>query len=99
MADNIAVKGSSVTGAVQVATDDISGVHYPVYKLAFGADGTVTIVDADNGLPVSLPETANSYVRDEQVLSALQGVIKELRIMNIHLSMMTDNEITRSELD
>jgi len=97
MADNVTVEPAE-TG-IEVATDEIGGVHYPIYKSAIGADGAITLVDSDNGMPISSPESGPAYTRDEQLLSVLQGITKELRIMNIHLSMITDNEVTKAELD
>lgn len=54
MADNIKVRPGTGTRALDVATDDIGGVHYPVYKTSFGADGSVTQVDNNNPLPVGI---------------------------------------------
>ena len=53
MADNIAVEPSAAAGAVDVATEDISSVHYPVNKLAHGAAGSASIVAKANPLPVA----------------------------------------------
>jgi len=44
----------------------------------------------------SLHETA---VSDNTVITLLNNIYKELRIMNIQLSMITDNEITHAEID
>lgn len=59
MADNIT---APATGVV-FATDDISGVHYPVTKLAFGPADTATVVrDADgNRLPVAIGGTLPAF--------------------------------------
>jgi len=115
--DNIKVEPGR-KNAVEVATDDISGVHYPLYKIAFGADGTATLVNADNGLPVSGEVSVSSIsgavtlnaeqseaqpltvkTEDENLAGLLSNILKEMKIMNIHLSMMTDNEITKAEID
>ncbi|CAB4177324.1 hypothetical protein UFOVP998_13 [uncultured Caudovirales phage] len=48
MADNL---GISVGSDANVATDDISGVHYQKVKQAFGADGSVTLVETVAPLP------------------------------------------------
>jgi hypothetical protein len=49
MADNLDVTpGSGAT----IATDDIGGVHFPISKVAFGAEGAATSVDPANPLPV-----------------------------------------------
>lgn len=51
MANNKTAKDA--TGAtVTYATDDISGVDYPIVKLAFGADNTGTWASAADPLPV-----------------------------------------------
>jgi len=111
LSDNIDVQPGERPGKVAVATDEVGGVHYPIYKLAVGSDGAVTLIDADNGVPVTVGgtvsldvnqsegQTKEARVMDETVTGLLTNVLKELRIMNIHLSMMTDNEITRAELD
>jgi hypothetical protein len=51
MADNIGVRPSTTTGSVSVATDDIGGVHYPVYKNGFGPDGSYSGVTQTLPLP------------------------------------------------
>jgi len=96
MSDNIKVKGSELVNAVHVATDEISNVHYPIYKLAYGEDGTATLMTSD-GLPIQFATETVEIQRE--ILQALKTLEKELKIMNIHLSMMTDNEITKAELD
>lgn len=52
---DIKVLGSGVPGAVDVATDEISDVHWPKFKMAYGADGVATQVDSFNPLPVMTP--------------------------------------------
>lgn len=47
MADNV------TDGTYTFATDDISDVHYPIEKLAFGALNTATIVSHTNPFPVT----------------------------------------------
>ena len=54
MADNINVVDDPHIGTVPVATDEIGGVHYPVYKMAYGADGSQTPVDSTNPLPMRM---------------------------------------------
>lgn len=56
MSDNIRVFGSQKSGSVSVATDEIGGTHYPIYKMSFGVDGAVTQVSASDPLPVELPD-------------------------------------------
>ncbi len=53
MADNIAVRPSTAATKVNVATDLVGGVHYPIYKTAYGADGAVTQASPASPLPVT----------------------------------------------
>jgi len=62
MADNVKVKGSVSAGAIDVATDDIGGIHHPQYKIEFGADGTATPVDSTNPLPIQLYGSGGALV-------------------------------------
>jgi len=77
--------------------------------IVFDDGKTATITPG--GIPVrviynpSSEETAKAggtvYIdtQDEAVITLLNGILKQMKIMNIHLSMMTDNEITKAELD
>lgn len=51
MADNIELNAGS--GGATLATDDVSGVHYQVVKLAMGSDGLAALVSNSNPIPVS----------------------------------------------
>jgi methyl coenzyme M reductase alpha subunit len=75
MTDNIDVSPSTTEGRVQVATDEVSGVHYPVYKMAVGADGEAN--------PVSI--TAPLHVGGDafnMLCSLLSDVIEEQKLTN-----------------
>ena len=61
MADNVKVNPSSSYSAIDVATDEIGNVHYPVYKLSYGADGSQTPVDATNPLPTTSIVTTSNF--------------------------------------
>lgn len=66
MADNIAVRPSTATTKVTVATDEISSVHYPIYKTAYGANGSVqTFAERD------MPSRAE---HDEELIIMLAGL-------------------------
>jgi len=52
MSNNIDVQPGERKGKQAVATDLISSVHYPIYKVSYGAFGTQTPVDSTNRLPV-----------------------------------------------
>jgi hypothetical protein len=65
MADNIKVEPSTEVGAVNVATDDVGGVHYPVYKTAFGVDGAATPVSKSEPLPVDCSQLAMGEIYED----------------------------------
>ena len=52
MTDNVDVTPAQGTIRATIATDDIAGVHYPIYKLSWGVSGTQTPVSLANPLPV-----------------------------------------------
>lgn len=52
MADNLPLKNDDATAIGTVATDEISGIHYPRSKIGFGVDGSYIDVSADDPLPV-----------------------------------------------
>jgi len=54
MADNVTLPGTGVV----VRADEIAAVQWQYVKLAFGTDGTATIVDASNPMPVRAGTTA-----------------------------------------
>jgi len=79
MADNVKVNPSLNNNAVNVATDHIDNVHYPVYKHAFGVDGSVTLVNANNPLPVELskePKENNTVVLLNKISNQLDILIQ-----------------------
>lgn len=45
--------------AIRIILDKIGDVFWPIYKIAFGAEGSATCVDADNPLPVELKNIKN----------------------------------------
>jgi len=52
MADNITL--NSGVGGATLATDDISGTHYQLVKVVFGALDSATLVSTSNAMPVDL---------------------------------------------
>ena len=58
MADNTVI--SQGTGGDTIRTDEISGVKWPCEKVAYGADGSATLVDASNPLP-TYPAPAGAF--------------------------------------
>lgn len=60
MADNIVLNPGE--GGDSVAADEVGGVKYVIDKVAFGTDGSVTLVSASNGLPINLVKSVVSVV-------------------------------------
>jgi len=62
MSDNIPINPSKAQNALPVATDDVAGVHYPIYKQGYGPEGQVpTQVDLDNPLPILQQQPRDFY--------------------------------------
>ncbi|WP_031431822.1 hypothetical protein [Methylomicrobium agile] len=53
MADHVTANPGS--GGPTFATDEIGGVHYPISKIAHGADDSATPVSTSDPLPVFVP--------------------------------------------
>jgi len=90
MSDNVKVNPSLNNAAISVATDDIDNVHYPIYKHAFGADGTATQVDKDNRLPVQLSQLPNES--NTEIL--LQEISGKLDILIQYQAMLQKIDLT-----
>jgi len=80
MADNVAITAGTGT---TVATDDVSGVHYQIVKLAFGALDTATLNSITNPLPVTdrfMSRVERNFILDTwtaaPVADALQSVVQ-----------------------
>lgn len=78
MADNVTLNAGS--GGATLATDDVSGVHYQLIKVAFGALDSATIVSTSNGLPVdlrtnNLSGNLNVNIAASAVTQAVSGTV------------------------
>lgn len=72
MADNITLQSSTLASpaaATVFATDDVSSVHYPISKLAYGALESVTLVSTSNGFPVQ-PASSTTWTVDSELPAA-----------------------------
>ena len=65
MADNLTALANTGTGTDVLATDEISGVHYPRSKIGFGVDGSYTDVSHSHHLPV---------VTQDELIEAIQAL-------------------------
>lgn len=68
MSDNVVANAGS--GGATFATDDISGVHYPINKLAYGALDSATLVDPTNPLPSVDKPAASGGLSASKTVSA-----------------------------
>ena len=93
MTDNINVKPGKGGTAVPVKTDVIDGVHVPIYKAGFGADGDLTLVDEDNPIPISVDAVSHLTVTGK-----LDEVITQLKIMNAYNALGYDEVITEEDV-
>ena len=75
MADNIT---APVATGVILATDEISGVHFPRTKLSFGADGSAVDVSPANPLPVSIPAGGASSAKQDTLIGYVDGIESSL---------------------
>lgn len=61
MANNIKVRPSADNTAVTVVTDQIGNLHYPIYKAAYGAEDSATLVDPSNPLPIGFQTDSPNF--------------------------------------
>lgn len=60
MADNVILNPGE--GGDTIGADDVGGVKYVVDKIAFGPDGSVTLVSLATGLPINLVKSVSEAV-------------------------------------
>ena len=96
MTDNIKVEGSKSGKAVNVATDEVSNVHYPVYKMAIGADGEAVLVGDDN--PLHVTSSVADRINHDELKYLLTDILKELKIMNLYNAEAQDEQLTDEDI-
>lgn len=84
MTDNITVNPGKEDNRVSVATDEVDQIHYPVYKMAIGADGEAVLINANNPIPVQI--TAQTYETD--IVRELQNISRKLSILIEYESLL-----------
>lgn len=57
----VKVAPSQNTQAIGVAIDQIGTTNYPIYKQAFGAESSATLVSASNPLPIGFPTDGPNF--------------------------------------
>jgi hypothetical protein len=93
LTDNVKVSPSTRATSVDIATDEIDNVHYPIYKVAVGPDGEATLIDEDNPLPIANEPAVNSTV-----ITLLGELIIEMKIMNAYNALGHDAELTSEDI-
>lgn len=72
----------------------------PTDKLQIFVDGTPEIaIRGDDGVHRGGSHKTPAYVAMEDLTSTFNSILKELRKMNIHLQIITDENITNRDLD
>ncbi len=71
------------------------------YKLAINEDGSINIGDIEslNDISINTNEGDNLRTSNPNQEQLLTDILKQLKIMNIHLSILSDNNIQKTEID
>lgn len=81
MSDNIIVNGTTTPGGATVRTDDISGVHFPVSKIAIGIDGADDgLVGDTNPLPVAVKSFPSGAATETTLAGVLAALLDTLAV-------------------
>jgi hypothetical protein len=97
VADNIDVQPGERPGKVAVVTDEIDGVHHPLYKIEYGADGEATQVDSDNPLPVDQSATDELHETAVYLKESIDDLLIEQRLTNEYLSHILGEDLRECE--
>ena len=99
MTDNGPVNPGELETAIIVATDEIDGIHYPIYKAGFGPADSITQVNEDNPLPVSavVVETPPLTYNTDTV-TVLNEISRKLSILIKYESLLHKVDLSEEEL-
>lgn len=83
-------------GTFDVATDQIGGKDYPIYKVSYGPLGSQTPVSESNPLPISFNESllASNSIKEELVELNIQ-----MKILNKYMSKWHGEEIKHEDIE
>jgi hypothetical protein len=90
--DNVTVNPGENENAISVATDEIDGVHYPVYKMSYGGLGVQTPVSSSNPLPIIVDSSAPVSVQSSDVLTHETDTVTVLNEISRKLSILIEYE-------
>lgn len=99
MTDNVKVKPSTDTSAVRVATDEVDNVHYPIYKLAKGADGEAALITEDNRFPVDIKSAPGETNYLEEIVHGQNELILQMKKLNYYLGEALGEHIKREDIE
>ena len=85
MADDVRILPPTGKGTVEVRTVEIDGIHYPMYLLASGADGTE--VSGTNPLSV----VPNETMQTRQLQETMDAILERMTLMCNYLALMTND--------
>ena len=90
MADNFVTNAGA--GGNTYASDDITAVHYPILKIAYGALDSATLVSTSNGFPVQQQGTWNiGTVTTVTTVSTLSTITNVVHVDDNAGSLTVDN--------
>jgi hypothetical protein len=95
MPDNIGVKPNTTTCSVQVATDEINEIHYPIYKIAYGEDGEAELVNADAPLPI---ESAQLLLEIRETHHLLGHMLIQLKLQTEMMKEAFNSTLTERDI-
>lgn len=91
MPDDIKVRPAGGGKPVPVRTEvDGVGVHTPIYKTAYGADGDLTLVGPDNPSPT---KDASSLSVLQIIAECLDQSVTEQKLTNLYLSKIVGEDL------
>jgi len=90
VADNITALANTGTGTDVLATDEITGVHYPRTKIGFGVDGTYHDVSHSHHLPV---------VTQDELVEAIEAMRMAVQALNRSIGQMMPDTANRMRVN
>ena len=96
MADNVQVKPSTASTAIDVATEEIDGTHFPIYLTGVkDADGNVQLVGYGDGIHIESATLECISVQLETIIKLQSGMLHLMEaVFEDSISARDDLEIT-----
>jgi hypothetical protein len=90
--DNVKVNPGGANNAISVATDEIDGIHYPVYKMSYGELGVQIPISPSNPLPIVVDSSTPISVQSTDVLTHETDTVIVLNEISRKLSILIEYE-------